>query len=1427
MMYLKREMDVKRYNAAQAFGSGGLHFMGGHRLHHQQVNGQVGGYFFDWRKGPGVSWLRTLVRRKIIERFLGCTSAKGNLASEFVLGIETQLFMEATSEDDYVNEQTLNDRVLSAVQQYLYGAKSGQNSDDFCMTMPTSQLPHGYCVSDAAETSLLYSSDATRSNSIGVPMDGYKQADAYGFITCDDMDMPSSLCSSLVSSETVLPFESSSSVSAYSNADQISAVGSLDDGTFSHGGNLLYSSDVSFNCHVQQQHLDHGEFGASKLTSCLGANQNAQSIDFPSSLGESSMFSYSNLMTPLHIAMQVPEVATLEDILQSESVIMKSQNNLKRSHHPYFQPQVLPLQSQGVQHSASGGHCLGNIEDMPSKRLKMESEKESFYLLSPEGLQPHSESLVIKSQENHKRPYDLYLRIQVSPEQSLGDKQPASDGLSSGNIEDVLLFSKREKMEIKSENFPPSPPSVVQACISEGFSNLQQQSESPLSFNSEVKQVKVGPVESSIHNSMRIYDVKQSDVDNIKLNDVPLPSGGFACHQRERIDPISSSEVIENMKQVPERTDSGSINLSSEERSVDSKDGGVRTEFIQTEPKPELDLMEVKMQGMPGLSLTELFTTEQIKEHLSSLRHSIDQSNLMEDTGNSEQVCQLCAIGKRSFAPAPMYCSCCGARIKRSVNYYRTLDEHGVRYCFCSMCYKVSRGGNISFRGISVSKATLGKKKNDEEIEESWVQCDKCDGWQHQICALYNDKCDLDGKAEYICLKCLLKETELGDRKPLAENAVFGAKDLPTTMLSNHIEQRLIRRLNQEREQRTEVQGEGFSEVARAEDLVLREVLSVQKTVAVKQQFLSLFHDENYPAEFPYRSRVILLFQKIEGVDVCLFGMYVQEFGSECSPPNKRCVYISYLDSIKYFRPEIKTVTGEALRTFVYHEILIGYLDFCKKRGFVTSYIWACPPCKGEDYLLYCHPPEQKTPKSDKLRQWYQVMIKKATDEKIVVGSTNLYDRFFIPTGKCNSKVTAARLPYFDGDYWSTAAEDLIKKMEQERTKEKKTIRTRTLKAMGHTSPSDGSTKDILLMQKLGQTILPIKGDFMVVYLQYVCTHCHEAILSGRQWSCNQCKNFHLCERCHDAEHNLYGKDVHLSINKERHVLSQVMVKDVLPDTEVEDVILNNDLFENRYSFLSFCEKNHYQFDTPRRAKYSSIMILHHLRNLAVRTAGNMCSICHKVGMVDQTWVCGVCPEFDVCAKCYQEKGTSSHIHKLTRTSPAVTHMTESSPTVSHVTEDSPTVSHVMDDSPSGSHVTESSLTVNHVIENSSSVSRVMERSSPLNHATRSTMAPLNTLVIKKMVDALQHASRCPSTTSQPCSYPNCLQMKRLFSHANRCTVRASRGCTLCQKAWIGIKAHSASCRESNCGVPRCMDLRNFVEKRAQRTSQIASSEGC
>lgn len=62
-----------------------------------------------------------------------------------------------------------------------------------------------------------------------------------------------------VASEIFLPLEdASASITAYSNANEFSVIGGFDDGTFAPQGNLNYSSDISFDCHVQQQHLDHG-----------------------------------------------------------------------------------------------------------------------------------------------------------------------------------------------------------------------------------------------------------------------------------------------------------------------------------------------------------------------------------------------------------------------------------------------------------------------------------------------------------------------------------------------------------------------------------------------------------------------------------------------------------------------------------------------------------------------------------------------------------------------------------------------------------------------------------------------------------------------------------------------------------------------------------------------------------------------------------------------------------------------------------------------------------------------------------------------------------------------------------------------------------------------------------------------------------------
>lgn len=101
-------------------------------------------------------------------------------------------------------------------------------------------------------------------------------------------------------------------------------------------------------------------------------------------------------------------------------------------------------------------------------------------------------------------------------------------------------------------------------------------------------------------------------------------------------------------------------------------------------------------------------------------------------------------------------------------------------------------------------------------------------------------------------------------------------------------------------------------------------------------------------------------------------------------------------------------------------------------------------------------------------------MLRKAIKERIVVELTNLYDNFFITTKECKAKVTAARLPYFDGDYWPGAAEDMINKLFleddkrlQKKGKVKKTITKRALRAAGQTDLSGNASKDAILMQKV------------------------------------------------------------------------------------------------------------------------------------------------------------------------------------------------------------------------------------------------------------------------------------------------------------------------------------------------------------------------
>lgn len=132
--------------------------------------------------------------------------------------------------------------------------------------------------------------------------------------------------------------------------------------------------------------------------------------------------------------------------------------------------------------------------------------------------------------------------------------------------------------------------------------------------------------------------------------------------------------------------------------------------------------------------------------------------------------------------------------------------------------------------------------------------------------------------------------------------------------------------------------------------------LRINKNALLLDFYFCRFVDTGEMVEtFPYRTKALFAFEEIDGVDVCFFGMHVQEYGSECPFPNTRwtvntlmhnsfglkntllinciqCrrVYISYLDSVHFFKPRL-------LRTAVYHEILIGYLEYVRKLGWVDG----------------------------------------------------------------------------------------------------------------------------------------------------------------------------------------------------------------------------------------------------------------------------------------------------------------------------------------------------------------------------------------------------------------------------------------------------------------------------------------------------------
>lgn len=59
-------------------------------------------------------------------------------------------------------------------------------------------------------------------------------------------------------------------------------------------------------------------------------------------------------------------------------------------------------------------------------------------------------------------------------------------------------------------------------------------------------------------------------------------------------------------------------------------------------------------------------------------------------------------------------------------------------------------------------------------------------------------------------------------------------------------------------------------------------------------------------------------------------------------------------------------------------------------------FIWSCPPSPGDDYIFYCHPLNQKTPKAKRLCDWYKKVADQSAKERTIhsykVGTSKTLD---------------------------------------------------------------------------------------------------------------------------------------------------------------------------------------------------------------------------------------------------------------------------------------------------------------------------------------------------------------------------------------------------------------------------------------------------
>ena len=467
---------------------------------------------------------------------------------------------------------------------------------------------------------------------------------------------------------------------------------------------------------------------------------------------------------------------------------------------------------------------------------------------------------------------------------------------------------------------------------------------------------------------------------------------------------------------------------------------------------------------------------------------------------------------------------------------------------------------------------------------------------------------------------------------------------------------------------------------------------------------------------------------------------------------------------------------------------------------------------------MYCHPPSQKTPRADRLRQWYVNMIEKARLEGLVTDRSNLTDYHF------SVDKNLLTLPNFSGDYWPGVAEGVFEEIMKERDLEEKDRRgnrgkTKKPKTPQKKKEDEESDEQSEPLKRLRETMekAASKEDFIVVQMHYKCEKCNEYQINGTFWYDKTCKenyeterSYALCETCYDKEKSKLTK-------RQREEVDRILEEEEAERKKKEEEKNSDDDMiiapptpprQNTTSMMPKSKKE-------GKKNASNVLVTTTMsmsqRMIRLRKAKVECAPCTKDPDPNMD------SEFFGTRQAFLSlcQGNHYQFDQLRRAK-------HSTMMVLYHLHNPQQAGFVCSCNVCGTNIEEGYRFHCETCQDYDLCYNCCQRQRGLCHKGHKLKAisvggeivdeetrKRRERMIRLHMSLLVHASSCKS---KKCKSANCAKMKALLKHGKTCKKR-NKGCAVCRRIWTLLQIHARQCRKEKCKVPHCAQLKDYFRK--------------